>query len=823
MSSEKTGKARSAPTAEQDREDLAVTFFTGAVIDGKYRIQSVVGRGSMGIVFLAIDETLERKVAIKVLTGATSTTAEGHRLFHYEAVAMARVRHTNVVQVFSVGREGGHSYLVMDYVDGTGLDTYLLRNGRPHTDVALGILRQVAAGLDAIHAEGLVHRDVKPANILIGPQYDVQLVDFGLVGIAGGPWADRIAGTPSYLAPELVVRDRSDGSQPHLGDIYALGICAFELFTGRRPFSGDDSDEILTAQVEIAPPAPSTVVDDLSDQYDEPILKALGKDASERWLSASAFVTELSRRHDRLVEEQRNTGLTVLAVEDDPDQQAIYRIVFESAFEDAHLQTAKDGLSAIELIRANPPDLILLDLNMPTFNGLELVSLLKQNEDWSEIPLMVISAEATRSNMELLQAFGVTEFHRKPISPATLVRSVRAMTAVAHAATPESGQEGSGDLPAGPDDVAETIVDSEPKKLPRGLRTRPEIPYRKKPVRGAQDKVVAPSEHPPDRAEAVEPLAEEHREQDMSSTPREEPQTTASETETRDSAQVLSRESKELAAVVSQYLARTSSGDPFYVLDVSPDDGVEAVRSAYERFRGALPVDRIHILSTEGQENAHRVGEAVHQAYNSALTELLSAAGEGDKEGPASFSKASAPQTKPGSRDAKYIESLRMHAKLGRERAAAAQKARNVRKHEIDPGEGNRTPQGYARAYLAEANRLAKRRKWADALQIIREAGDAMPHSAAIISLEAWILFNVPTRDKEKQLEVCAERLTVAITLLESYSDAHYYLGLVRQAQCRYKDAYGCFQRALQLDPTTRAGAIGAKLKSLEKLGFGGT
>ena len=418
--------------AEITQRDLLSTFSNGAVIDGKYRIENLLGVGAMGTVFRAVDEQLERKVAIKVLSGVAGNTEEGQRLFHQEAIAMARIRHRNVVQVFSAGQEQRHPFLVMEYVEGTCLERYLQRSKRLHVDVALGILKQAAAGLDAIHAAGLVHRDVKPSNILIGKEYDAQLIDFGLVDLAKGAWAHTVSGTPEYMAPEYIRVEELPKGQRHLGDIYALGVVAFELLTGRLPFMSEDQKVTLRKHLNEPPPAASMFADDLPNGFDSALARALSKEATERWPTAVAFVEELQQARDRAVEKLPGSGLSILAVEDDPDHQDLYQIIIESAFGEGTLRIAEDGLAAMAMIRANRPNLIILDLNMPRLNGLELVSLLSQNPAWRAIPLVVVSGEADPVNRELLYAFGVREIHRKPVPPKQLVELVRRMVKAEH-------------------------------------------------------------------------------------------------------------------------------------------------------------------------------------------------------------------------------------------------------------------------------------------------------------------------------------------------------------------------------------------------------
>ena len=298
-------------------------------------------------------------------------------------------------------------------------------------------------------------------------------------------------------------------------------------------------------------------------------------------------------------------------------------------------------------------------------------------------------------------------------------------------------------------------------------------------------------------------------------------------------------ETAEMEAVVVEYLKRISSTDAYYLLDIPQTAAIDDVRVAYERFRTRLPIEFVPLLSPAAQKNAHRIREAIHKAYNEVLTGLLKASFEAQRTANAiPLPPRSAPpmpglrpydtipplsSSSPGDSippaDTDYVESLKRAARRGREKAKAAEKRLSRSGPGLDPGEGKRTVQGYAEAYFNEAKRLVNRRQWEKALATIKEASDILPHNAAVITLEAWIMFNLPSGNKDKRLDVCSERLSVALTLAENYADAHYYLGVVREAQRRYAEALQCFRAVLKLDPDTRFKAVHKQIKILQKRG----
>src|SRR5262249_30893716 len=192
-----------------------------------------LGRGGMGDVYLAHEEALRRRVAVKVLPRELARDANLVRRFHQEAAAVARLEHPNVVPIYYSGQDAGHHFFVMQYVEGESLAQRLERQGRLSAADALSILEQCLTGLSAAHAAGLVHRDVKPANILIDGKTGRALVaDFGLARMsdASGPTTTgQVLGTVDYIAPEQALGQPVDGRT----DLYALGVVAFQMLSGR--------------------------------------------------------------------------------------------------------------------------------------------------------------------------------------------------------------------------------------------------------------------------------------------------------------------------------------------------------------------------------------------------------------------------------------------------------------------------------------------------------------------------------------------------------------------------------------------------------------
>src|SRR5467141_2354405 len=242
---------------------------------GPYEVQEVIGQGAMGVVYRAYHPDLERVGAVKVLQ-AISPDADTVARFRHEAQAIAQMRHPNIVNVYDFGEFQGTPYMIVEYVPGGNLATRL-SHGILDQATALKYLRGIAAGLDHAHSHGIVHRDVKPANVLLTAEDTPVLVDFGLAKLLQGSSLKSMTGvttgTPAYMAPEQVA-----GS--HVGppvDRYALASIAYEMLTGVIPFDGDGLLELLYAQVHREPVPPSERNSSLPPRVDAVIMRGLAK------------------------------------------------------------------------------------------------------------------------------------------------------------------------------------------------------------------------------------------------------------------------------------------------------------------------------------------------------------------------------------------------------------------------------------------------------------------------------------------------------------------------------------------------------------------
>jgi eukaryotic-like serine/threonine-protein kinase len=265
---------------------------TADILPARYRDPERVGRGGMGDIYRATDAVLGRDVAVKILADRYSQDAPVRERFTREALAAARLSgEPNTVTIFDVGEHGGRPYIVMEFLGGGSLDDVLRREGAQTPQRVFGWLEQAARALDAAHARGVVHRDVKPGNLLLDREGNVHVADFGIASAAGMDsltMTGTVLGTAGYLSPEQAQGDRAAAAS----DRYALGIVAFELLAGSRPFAADSPTAEAAAHVNAPVPSVSARAD-LPREIDRCFARALAKDPAERFETCADFVAAL--------------------------------------------------------------------------------------------------------------------------------------------------------------------------------------------------------------------------------------------------------------------------------------------------------------------------------------------------------------------------------------------------------------------------------------------------------------------------------------------------------------------------------------------------
>ena len=273
----------------------------GQLVDGRYRVRARIARGGMATVYVATDLRLERRIALKVMHGHLSDDSVFQSRFIQEARAAARLADPHVVNVFDQGQDGELAYLVMEYLPGITLRELLREQKRLSIPQTISIMDAILSGLAAAHKAGIVHRDVKPENVLLAEDGRIKIGDFGLARAttANTATGQQLLGTIAYLAPELVTRGTADARS----DIYALGIMLYEMLVGEQPYKGEQPMQIAFQHATESVPRPSVRNPGVPEQLDELVLWSTEKSPDERPDDAQEML-------DRLREVERQLGIS---------------------------------------------------------------------------------------------------------------------------------------------------------------------------------------------------------------------------------------------------------------------------------------------------------------------------------------------------------------------------------------------------------------------------------------------------------------------------------------------------------------------------------
>lgn len=270
-----------------------VTLLIGTVLSDRYELAEQLGKGAMAVTYAARDRLLDRMVAVKVLRPAYVTDEEFCARFQQEAQAAANLAHPHITAVHDIGRDGDVLYMVMELVRGRNLKEVLETEGPLAPDRAVSIARQVAEALQVAHAAGIIHRDIKPQNILLTSDDRVKVCDFGIAKALAAESATQtrtLVGTAHYLSPEQAL------GKPCVpaSDLYSLGVVLFEMLTGKLPFTGDTPVAVAVKHAHEPPPNPRTLRPDLPAGLERIVLRALSKEVAARYQTAQDFLTDLS-------------------------------------------------------------------------------------------------------------------------------------------------------------------------------------------------------------------------------------------------------------------------------------------------------------------------------------------------------------------------------------------------------------------------------------------------------------------------------------------------------------------------------------------------
>jgi len=392
-------------------------FATGELLDGVYEIMQLLGRGGMGEVFEAHDHLLNRRVAIKAAWPNPLTPP-----LRNEARALAAFQHPSLVSVHTLGEHRGIDYLVMERVYGVSLTQHAAtrwESGEQFTPAeVVQILLPASEGMSVVHRAGLVHRDIKPDNIMLTPVHRVVLMDFGLVlpefDVNG---QQRVAGSPPYMAPEALLNTAATGSG-HLVDIFGLGVVAYELLTAKRPFAGATIREVIAAHERGQPEPLAKLRPDCPLDLCQVVHEMLNPNAQVRLQSAEAVAWQLRAIRDERPRSgspavTNKKGPSVLIVDDDVDLAKILTFYVRQIVGPSDIRVAHDGEEALIEVQKEEPDVMLLDLHMPRMNGVELCMQLKGEGLAQSCSIISVSAGAQEHDVQLLHQLGIHHFVEK--------------------------------------------------------------------------------------------------------------------------------------------------------------------------------------------------------------------------------------------------------------------------------------------------------------------------------------------------------------------------------------------------------------------------
>jgi len=263
----------------------------GAVFAGRYEIKEVLGAGGMGVVYRAVDRELKEPVAIKTLLAGIASDEAALERFKQEIRLARKITHRNVVRTYDLGEVNGTYYLTMEYVEGTSLKHLIHARGKLPVPVTLTIGKQLCRALEVAHEQGVIHRDIKPQNIVVEPSGFLKVMDFGIARLATVPQgkglteAGTALGTPDYMSPEQLMGEELDARS----DLYAAGVVLYECLTGRVPFEADSVYALVAKHLEEVPADPRGYGADVPDQLAQLVLKAMAKQPADRFQSAVAL------------------------------------------------------------------------------------------------------------------------------------------------------------------------------------------------------------------------------------------------------------------------------------------------------------------------------------------------------------------------------------------------------------------------------------------------------------------------------------------------------------------------------------------------------
>jgi CheY-like chemotaxis protein len=418
----------------------------GSLFARRYRIQRLLGEGGMGRVYSAIDSSIDELIALKLLKDSMASNQETLGLFKQELKLARKVRHRHVVQSFDLGFADGCAYISMEYIDADNLAIHLQRKKRLREDEALGILQQVLRGLKAAHDLGIVHRDIKPGNILLNKDGMAFVTDFGVATQATRSAASDgyVAGTPQFMAPEQFL----GGPIGVAADLYACGALLYLMVTGELPYAAASIAELERTKATAEPRAiPESLT--VSRSTRELVARLLQRNAAERPQNAAAVLEQIALGLKAGELPARPERPVALIIEDDPGVVDLCRETLRG--EGYHVLSTHDGETALRLAFENDPALVLVaaqvqsdlglnagrlssigttSLRLSALEGLGFCRILRSDEKLKKVPILVTAGEEDPEVRSAFRSAGASDLVVKPFTSIELTTAVRRSKAV---------------------------------------------------------------------------------------------------------------------------------------------------------------------------------------------------------------------------------------------------------------------------------------------------------------------------------------------------------------------------------------------------------
>jgi CheY-like chemotaxis protein len=403
---------------------LAPDLRAGTRLAG-YELQSMIGRGGMGVVYRAEHLHLRRTAALKLLLPEFAHEAGFRERFLRESRIAAAIQHPNIVTVYDAGEADGLLYIAMQHIDGMDLAALLRQEGPLQPEQALSIVGQVADALDAAHALDVVHRDVKPGNILIDSKR-CYLTDFGLTRRLGSEAAltldGQLVGTVEYVPPEQIAGRELDAR----ADVYALGCVLYQALVGHAPHVRDSHVSVIYAHMHEEPPAPSAARSGLPVELDAVIAQALAKRKEDRFESCGAMIAAARAAVGYadppavpVPHARAGPRRTVLVAAGDPGIRALVRVSLEERR--FSVLEAGDAESALALARGERPDVLFVDWKLPGRSTSEVCRALRGDPETSGMKILVLASRSDALDEETARGAGADGSIRTPFSSLQLL------------------------------------------------------------------------------------------------------------------------------------------------------------------------------------------------------------------------------------------------------------------------------------------------------------------------------------------------------------------------------------------------------------------